>query len=161
MRLFFIWQLLTCNSHGHQGSQRPYPGFRDSRWLLERLNDTRMATLVGFFLRQCGFPIVDFLCFRVACGIMIGFVVNFIIAAGTTTLEGDPNTQLNIHDGRYHALQWIAAAPAVPSLLLLIAVCYCYESPRFYMRPGTPNYNLSRAFDILLQVRKTRVISVL
>ncbi|RBR06878.1 uncharacterized protein FIESC28_10913 [Fusarium coffeatum] len=93
----------------------------------------------------------------VACGIMIGFVVNFIIAAGTTTLEGDPNTQLNIHDGRYHALQWIAAAPAVPSLLLLVAVCYCYESPRFYMRPGTPNYNLSRAFDILLQVRKTRL----
>ncbi|CAG7559720.1 unnamed protein product [Fusarium equiseti] len=93
----------------------------------------------------------------VACGIMIGFVVNFIIAAGTTTLEGDPNTELNLHGGRYHALQWIAAAPAVPSLLLLIAVCYCYESPRFYMRPGTPNYNLSRAFDILLQVRKTRL----
>ncbi|RFN46482.1 hypothetical protein FIE12Z_9270 [Fusarium flagelliforme] len=92
----------------------------------------------------------------VACGIMIGFVVNFIIAAGTTTLEGDPNTEVNVHGGRYHALQWIAAAPAIPSLLLLIAVCYCYESPRFYMRPGTPNYNLSRAFDILLQLQATR-----
>jgi hypothetical protein len=88
---------------------------------------------------------------------MIGFVVNFIIAAATNTLDGKPNTEPNLHGGRYHALQWIAAAPAVPSLLLLIAVCHCYESPRFYMRPDTPNYNLSRAFDILLQVRKTRV----
>lgn len=62
----------------------------------------------------------------------------------------------NQHGGRYHALQWIAAAPAIPSLLLFIAVCYCYESPRFYMRPDSPNYDLDRAFKILLQVRKTR-----
>ncbi|RGP79065.1 hypothetical protein FLONG3_2971 [Fusarium longipes] len=93
----------------------------------------------------------------VACGIMIGFVANFIIAAATNTLDGEPDTDLNIHGGRYNALQWIAAAPAVPSLLLFVAVCYCYESPRFYMRPDTPNYNLGRAFDILLQVRKTRL----
>ncbi|GKU04639.1 polyol transporter 2 [Fusarium langsethiae] len=93
----------------------------------------------------------------VACGIMIGLVANFIIAAATNTLDGKPNEQPNLHGGRYHALQWIAAAPAIPSILLLIAVCYCYESPRFYMRPDTPNYNLGRAFDILLQVRKTRL----
>ncbi|XEU95828.1 hypothetical protein FSHL1_001113 [Fusarium sambucinum] len=93
----------------------------------------------------------------VACGIMIGFVANFIISAATNTLDGKPNVEPNQHGGRYHALQWIAAAPAIPSLLLLIAVCYCYESPRFYMRPDTPNYNLGRAFDILLQVRKTRL----
>jgi MFS family permease len=93
----------------------------------------------------------------VACGIMIGFVANFIIAAATNTLDGKPNEQPNLHGGRYHALQWIAAAPAIPSILLLIAVCYCYESPRFYMRPDTPNYNLGCAFDILLQVRKTRL----
>lgn len=88
---------------------------------------------------------------------MIGFVVNFIIAAATGTLDGEPNTKLSLHGGRYHALQSIAIAPAVPSLFLFIAVCYCYESPRFYMRRGTPNYNLGRAFDVLLQVRKTRV----
>ncbi|KAL3589857.1 hypothetical protein FPOAC2_12038 [Fusarium poae] len=93
----------------------------------------------------------------VACGIMIGFVANFIISAATNTLDGKPNAELNQHGGRYHALQWIAAAPAIPSLFLFIAVCYCYESPRFYMRPDTPNYNLGRAFDILLQVRKTRL----
>ncbi|KAL4729680.1 hypothetical protein ACLX1H_004102 [Fusarium chlamydosporum] len=93
----------------------------------------------------------------VACGIMIGFVVNFIIAAATGTLDGEPNTKLSLHGGRYHALQSIAIAPAVPSLFLFIAVCYCYESPRFYMRRGTPNYNLGRAFDVLLQVRKTRL----
>ncbi|KAF4958512.1 hypothetical protein FSARC_11013 [Fusarium sarcochroum] len=93
----------------------------------------------------------------VACGIMIGFVVNFVISAATNTLDGQPNERLNDHGGRYHALQWIAAAPVVPSLFLFIAVCFCYESPRFYMRPGTPNYNLDRAFDILLQVRQTRL----
>ncbi|KAF4339240.1 myo-inositol transport ITR1 [Fusarium beomiforme] len=93
----------------------------------------------------------------VACGIMIGFVINFVIAAATNTLDGQPNANLNEHGGRYHALQWIAAAPTVPSLLLFVAVCFCYESPRFYMRPGTPNYNLDRAFRILLQVRPTRL----
>ncbi|EKJ75378.1 hypothetical protein NXS19_013196 [Fusarium pseudograminearum] len=93
----------------------------------------------------------------VACGIMIGFVANFVIAAATNTLDGHPNAETNQHGGRYYALQWIAAAPAVPSLLLFIAVCYCYESPRFYMRPDSPNYDLDRAFKILLQVRKTRL----
>ncbi|EXM21162.1 Sugar/inositol transporter [Fusarium oxysporum f. sp. vasinfectum] len=93
----------------------------------------------------------------VACGIMIGFVINFVIAATTNTLDGQPNAGLNEHGGRYHALQWIAAAPVVPSVLLFIAVCFCYESPRFYMRPGTPNYNLDRAFRNLLQVRPTRL----
>ncbi|KAG5754181.1 hypothetical protein H9Q69_006413 [Fusarium xylarioides] len=93
----------------------------------------------------------------VACGIMIGFVINFVIAAATDTLDGQPNAGLNERGGRYHALQWIAAAPVVPSVLLFIAVCFCYESPRFYMRPGTPNYNLDRAFRNLLQVRPTRL----
>ncbi|KAM5516494.1 hypothetical protein FOXYSP1_03445 [Fusarium oxysporum f. sp. phaseoli] len=100
-------------------------------------------------------PLLTF--FRVACGIMIGFVINFVIAAATNTLDGQPNAGLNEHGGRYHALQWIAAAPVVPSVLLFIAVCFCYESPRFYMRPGTPNYNLDRAFRNLLQVRPTRL----
>ncbi|EWG53749.1 hypothetical protein FVEG_12113 [Fusarium verticillioides 7600] len=94
---------------------------------------------------------------KVACGIMIGFVINFVIAAATNTLDGQPNAGLNERGGRYHTLQWIAAAPVVPSVLLFIAVCFCYESPRFYMRPGTPSYNLDRAFRNLLQVRPTRL----
>ncbi|KAF4417406.1 myo-inositol transport ITR1 [Fusarium acutatum] len=58
----------------------------------------------------------------VACGIMIGFVINFVIAAATNTLDGQPNAGLNERGGRYHALQWIAAAPVVPSVLLFIAL---------------------------------------
>jgi hypothetical protein len=88
---------------------------------------------------------------------MIGFVFNFVISSATTTLDGSPDSGLGKHDSRYHALQWIAAAPAAPALFLLVAVCFCYESPRFYMRPGTPNYNLERAFNILIQVRQTPV----
>ncbi|KAL9573050.1 hypothetical protein ACKAV7_002735 [Fusarium commune] len=49
----------------------------------------------------------------VACGIMIGFVINFVIAAATNTLDGQPSAGLNEHGGRYHALQWIAAAPVL------------------------------------------------
>ncbi|KIL94419.1 hypothetical protein FAVG1_02983 [Fusarium avenaceum] len=93
----------------------------------------------------------------VACGIMIGFVFNFVISAATTTLDSSPDGGLDEHGSRYHALQWIAAAPAIPALFLLVAVCFCYESPRFYMRPGTPNYDLERAYNILIQVRQTRL----
>ncbi|KAF4981998.1 hypothetical protein FDECE_17595 [Fusarium decemcellulare] len=91
----------------------------------------------------------------VACGIMIGFVVNFAISSATDTLDSSPNKELYQHDGRYSAFQWIVGAPAVPALFLLVAVCFCYESPRFYIRPNTPNYNLGRAFEILRKVRQT------
>ncbi|KAH7245821.1 major facilitator superfamily domain-containing protein [Fusarium tricinctum] len=93
----------------------------------------------------------------VACGIMIGFVFNFVISAATATLDSSPDSSLDKHGSRYHALQWIAAAPAIPVLFLLVAVCFCYESPRFHMRPGTPNYDLERAYNILIQVRQTRL----
>ncbi|CZS73907.1 unnamed protein product [Fusarium graminearum] len=97
---------------------------------------------------------------RVVGGIAMGIkAVSAPILASETavgywrrTTYAEPNP----HGGRYHALQWIAAVPAIPPLLLFIAVCYCYESPRFYMRPDSPNYDLDRAFKILLQVRKTR-----
>ncbi|KAF4470086.1 myo-inositol transport ITR1 [Fusarium albosuccineum] len=91
----------------------------------------------------------------VACGIMVGFVVNFAISGATDTLSSAPSGKLHQHDSRYRAFQWILGAPAVPALFLLIAVCFCYESPRFYMRPNTPNYNLGRAFEILRKVRQT------
>lgn len=132
-------------------------------WLLRQQLDIGVDQLsspgnYGKSITSTLLPLLTF--FRVACGIMIGFVINFVIAAATNTLDGQPNAGLNERGGRYHALQWIAAAPVVPSVLLFIAVCFCYESPRFYMRPGTPNYNLDRAFRNLLQVRPTRVRSV-
>ncbi|KAF7555358.1 hypothetical protein G7Z17_g2227 [Cylindrodendrum hubeiense] len=93
----------------------------------------------------------------VACGIMIGFVVNLIIAAAVKTLESRPEFPDATNDPRRLTLQLILGAPVVPGLLLLVVVCFCYESPRFYMRPDTPNFNLERAFKILLAVRETRL----
>ncbi|KAI8676368.1 hypothetical protein LRP88_10628 [Fusarium phalaenopsidis] len=115
----------------------------------------------------------------VACGIMIGFVVNLVIASATNVLDTVPSHIYHIvsqnrteiengieimtpfsssdYQSRYLAFQLILGAPLVPSILLLIALCFCYESPRFYMRPGTPNYNLERAFEILRKVRKNEL----
>ncbi|KAL2694692.1 hypothetical protein Neosp_001278 [[Neocosmospora] mangrovei] len=110
----------------------------------------------------------------VACGIMIGFVVNLVIASATNVLDTVPSHIYQIvrengpdvimdpfsfssYKSRYLAFQLILGAPLVPSILLLIALCFCYESPRFYMRPGTPNYNLERAFEILRKVRKNEL----
>ncbi|KAF5003939.1 hypothetical protein FDECE_9528 [Fusarium decemcellulare] len=111
----------------------------------------------------------------VACGIMIGFVTNFVIAKATEVLQSAPAPIYYITDGddvitkhadstadsraRYLSLQLILGAPLVPALLLLVALCFCYESPRFYMRPGTPNYNLDRAYQILVKVRKTKLLA--
>ncbi|KAJ4309901.1 hypothetical protein N0V84_011256 [Fusarium piperis] len=111
----------------------------------------------------------------VACGIMMGFVVNFVIASATNVLDTVPSHIYHIfivgkdepiimtpfsssgYKSRYLAFQLILGAPLVPSILLLIALCFCYESPRFYMRPGTPNYNPERAFEILRKVRKNEI----
>lgn len=75
---------------------------------------------------------------------MVGFAANLILAkAGSERL----------------VLQLILGAPAVPALLLLVSVAYCYESPRFYMRRGTPNYDPEKAWQILRHVRNTPVSS--
>ena len=77
---------------------------------------------------------------------MLGFAANLALA------------QVNIGAGSDRLrLQLILGAPAVPALILLVSVAYCYESPRFYMRRGTPNYDPDKAWQILLQVRNTRV----
>lgn len=93
---------------------------------------------------------------RVACGIMMGFVVNLVIARATRALYLSQEEILAKNRG-YLTFQLILGAPLVPALFLLLAVCFCYESPRFYMRPDAPNFNIQRAFNILLQVRPTRV----
>lgn len=87
---------------------------------------------------------------------MVGAVVNLVIASATGILRetrGEDTDQ----KPTYRALQFILGAPIVPAVLFLIVVCFCYESPRFYMRPNTPNFDLNRAFKILLRVRQTRV----
>jgi hypothetical protein len=88
---------------------------------------------------------------RVACGILMGSVINMAIADATGYLEEDGKNRSRL------ALRLILGAPAVPALLLLIAVAMCYESPRYYMRSDTPGYSIDRAFQILLKIRSHRV----
>lgn len=97
---------------------------------------------------------------------MVGSIVNLVIAHAANVLDSQPQalnatTEQSANStefiARYRALQYILGAPLVPAVFLIIALCFCYESPRFYMRPGTPTYNLDRAYEILLKVRKTRV----
>lgn len=90
---------------------------------------------------------------RVACGILMGSVINMAIADATGYLGQDGENRSRL------ALRLILGAPAVPALFLLIAVAMCYESPRYYMRSETPGYSIDRAFQILLKIRSHRVSS--
>lgn len=60
-------------------------------------------------------------------------------------------------ENQKRAFQHILGAPFVPAVILLIALCWCMESPRYYMQPGTPHRNPSRAYEILLRARQTQV----
>lgn len=90
---------------------------------------------------------------RVACGILMGSVINMVIADATGYLGQDGENRSRL------ALRLILGAPAAPALFLLIAVAMCYESPRYYMRSDTPGYSIDRAFQILLKIRSHRVRS--
>ncbi|KAH7237737.1 uncharacterized protein BKA55DRAFT_578249 [Fusarium redolens] len=90
----------------------------------------------------------------VACGILMGSVINMAIADATGYLEEDGKNRSRL------ALRLILGAPAVPALLLLIAVAMCYESPRYYMRSDTPGYSIDRAFQILLKIRSHRLLAL-
>lgn len=96
---------------------------------------------------------------RVACGIMAGFVVNIAIAsiAGSLDIATDDIKERNMNQTR--TLQFILGAPLVPSIALMIAVYFCYESPRFYMREDSPNFNPQEALRILIAIRPTKVCS--
>ncbi|GFP55021.1 polyol transporter 5 [Trichoderma asperellum] len=78
----------------------------------------------------------------VAFGIMIGFAFNVIFAqakTGATTLA------------------LINAAPMVPSLILLIiAIFFCPESPRYHLTRG-PNYDVKKAFISMTKLRNTEL----
>jgi hypothetical protein len=79
---------------------------------------------------------------RVAFGIMIGFAFNLIFATASSA-----DTTIGL----------ILGAPFVPALMLLVGLWFCPESPRYYMRPRSPNYNPAKAFEILLRLRNTEV----
>lgn len=97
---------------------------------------------------------------RVAFGIAIGSALNLGIAAWNNATEnqgllndqGLPNNQ----DNQIKALREMLGAPFVPAAILLIALGWCMESPRYYMQPNTPHRNPSRAYDILLKARQTK-----
>ncbi|KAF4946659.1 hypothetical protein FGADI_11007 [Fusarium gaditjirri] len=90
----------------------------------------------------------------VACGILMGSVINMAIADATGYLEQAKDNKSRL------ALRLILGAPAVPALFLLIAVAMCYESPRYYMRSDTPGYSIDRAFQILLKIRSHRLLAL-
>ncbi|KAF4345566.1 myo-inositol transport ITR1 [Fusarium beomiforme] len=90
----------------------------------------------------------------VACGILIGSVINMVIADATGYLESNGENESRL------ALRLILAAPAVPAFFLFISVAMCYESPRYYMRSGTPGFSIDRAFQILLMIRSHRLLAL-
>jgi hypothetical protein len=77
---------------------------------------------------------------------MIGFAFNLLF----TKAETDRTT-----------LALINAAPMVPSLvLLIIALFFCPESPRYHLTRG-PNYDVKKAFISMSKLRNTEVNIVL
>lgn len=72
----------------------------------------------------------------------MGFAVNLLF----TVAETDRVT--------YSLIQ---GSPMVPSLALLVIVFYfCPESPRYHLIKG-PNYNVDKAYQMLLRLRNTEV----
>ncbi|KAI1410458.1 MFS general substrate transporter [Hypoxylon sp. FL1857] len=78
----------------------------------------------------------------VAFGIMMGFAFNLAFYKASSNKL---------------SLQLILGAPLVPSIFLMIGLCFCPESPRYYMRRGTSSYNPQKAFKVLLRLRQTEL----
>ncbi|KAK8050877.1 hypothetical protein PG993_002262 [Apiospora rasikravindrae] len=79
----------------------------------------------------------------VACGIMVGFLLNLIFAARI------PEKSVDI------ILGLMLGAPAVPAALLLVVLWSCPESPRYYMGIHSRNYNPKKAYEELKKIRGT------
>ncbi|KAK7957326.1 glycosyl hydrolase [Apiospora aurea] len=75
----------------------------------------------------------------VACGLMIGLLLNLIFAA---TIRVDDIV-----------LGLMLGSPAVPAVILLFVLWSCPESPRYYMRVGSKNFNPKRAYQELRKIR--------
>ncbi|CAJ2504792.1 Uu.00g121860.m01.CDS01 [Anthostomella pinea] len=78
----------------------------------------------------------------VAFGIMMGFAFNLIFYTAN-------NHKLS--------LQLILGAPMVPCIFLLVGLWFCPESPRYYMRRRSRSFNPSKAYHVLLKLRKTEL----
>ncbi|KAI0827796.1 MFS general substrate transporter [Hypoxylon sp. FL0890] len=78
----------------------------------------------------------------VAFGIMMGFAFNLAFSKASD---------------RRLTLQLILGAPFVPSIFLMISLCFCPESPRYYMRRGTSSYNPLKALKVLRRLRRTKL----
>jgi hypothetical protein len=74
---------------------------------------------------------------------MVGFALNFIFFAAQEDAAMKGRLMLG--------------APFVPALMLLVGLYFCPESPRYYMRLGSPSYNPTKAYEILKRLRKTEV----
>ncbi|OTB01901.1 hypothetical protein M426DRAFT_14056 [Hypoxylon sp. CI-4A] len=76
----------------------------------------------------------------VAFGIMVGFAFNLIFYTA--------------HDDRL-SLQLILGAPLVPSIMLMVSLCFCPESPRYYMRRRLSDPE--KALNVLKRLRSTEL----
>ncbi|KAI0909497.1 sugar transporter-domain-containing protein [Ustulina deusta] len=74
----------------------------------------------------------------VAFGIAIGFAFNLIFytARDSRTIK-----------------QLILGAPLVPSIFLLASLCFCAESPRYYMRRQSAHFDPEKAYAIMVRLR--------
>jgi hypothetical protein len=138
---------------GNQGRQCPNSGIRNCCWILERFHYAYMAAVV-ITVPTNKYQLTNII--RVACGIMMGFVVNLAVASLAGSLDM-PLSKNETKQKQYLTAQFILGAPVVPSVALFLAVYFCYESPRFYMREDSPNFDPNRALAILLAIRRTRV----
>lgn len=76
-----------------------------------------------------------------ACGIFFSYSMNLLFFLATPLVT----------------LRLILAAPAIPALLLMVAVYFVPESPRFYLRPHRGRYNPEKAYRELRRLRTTEV----
>jgi len=55
------------------------------------------------------------------------------------------------------SLRLTLASPLVPALMLIIALYFTPESPRYWLRPHRGRYNTEKAYNELRKLRNTEV----
>ncbi|GAW26945.1 putative sugar transporter [Rosellinia necatrix] len=81
----------------------------------------------------------------VAFGIAVGFGFNLIFYTA-------PETRT--------VLMLILGSPFVPSILLLVSLYFCPESPRYYLRRQSAHFNPEKAYYILLKLRGSELLAL-
>ena len=77
---------------------------------------------------------------RVALGIMTSFAFNLLFWTAPSPVK---------------SAQLILGSPLVPATFLALAIPFCPESPRYYLKKGQEDY--AKAYESLLKVRNTEV----